>query len=86
MDGCGVAGGAPGVAHAITGRVVTSLRAYFAGVSVVATFNPVVIRVRRADLSRPCPHARQGGGDRQAGRPGSRTGTELAGIGGGASC
>ena len=33
----------PRVAHTITGRVITSLRGYFAGVSVVAAFNAVVI-------------------------------------------
>ena len=33
----------PGVAHTISARVITSLRGYFAGVSVVAAFNAVVI-------------------------------------------
>ena len=33
----------PSLAHTITGRVITSLRGYFAGVTVVAAFNAIVI-------------------------------------------
>ncbi len=43
----------PGVAHTITGRVITSLRGYFAGVTVVAAFNAVVIGLSALVLGVP---------------------------------
>ena len=43
------------VAHTITGRVITSLRGYFAGVTVVAAFNAIVIGLGALALG--VPHA-----------------------------
>ena len=43
------------LAHTITGRVITSLRGYFAGVTIVAAFNAIVIGLGALALG--VPHA-----------------------------
>ena len=46
-------GVSPSIAHTITGRVITSLRKYFAGVTVVAAFNATVIGLGAFALGLP---------------------------------
>ena len=45
----------PRLAHTITGRVLTSLRGYFVGVTIVAAFNAVVIGLGALVLGVPLP-------------------------------